>query len=350
MKQKNYAAILPSPSAPLTIQPTPFPTTCPPNSLILHNHAVAINPVDWKIQANGSRFNISYPAILGEDVAGVVLAVGSNVSTLRPGDRVIAHATGLGGGKQSPYGGFQLYPTVTAALTAKVPEFIPLESAAVLPLSISTAAAGLYLKSTLSLRYPSLSPSPSPSQAPTSTLLLWGGSSSIGSSVLQLAHSSRYATLTTASPRNYAYCKSLGAGIVLDYHNPDVVAIAVAVLRASGTRVVGAYDAIGNEATVRQCAGILAALGGGAVASVGSAPEDLPEGVEVKRISAGGVLSEEPEVAERVWGEWVPKALEGGGLVPSPREEVVGRGLGAVQRGLEVQREGVSARKVVVGL
>jgi len=60
---------------------------------------------------------------------------------------------GLGSGN-SQYGGFQLYPRLKAVTVAKVPDDIPLWSAVVLPLSISTAAAGLYLKANLGLKFP----------------------------------------------------------------------------------------------------------------------------------------------------------------------------------------------------
>ena len=349
MKLKNYAAFLPAEGAQLVVEAAPFPTECGENELIIRNRVGAVNPVDWKIQGGGRFFKIKYPAILGEDVAGEVLHVGSKIKKFKVGDRVIAHATGLGRG--SAYGGFQIYPTVTAALTAAVPDYIPLESAAVLPLSISTAAAGLYLKATLGLRYPVLTDNNrhGHSRLQTSaTLLLWGGSSSVGSSVIQFASASGYKVVTTASPSNYSYCKNLGATYVLDYHNPDIVSIVIAVLRAAGTDIAGAYDAIGSETTVRQCASILHAVGGRTIASVGSAPVDLPKGVKVTRIGSSNIVSDEPEVAAKVWGEYVPAALEAAEFIPSPEPLVAGKGLQSVQKGLNRQREGVSAKKVEV--
>jgi len=59
--------------------------------------AASVNPIDWKIRS-GSRqkdVRLSFPAILGRDVSGVVLAVGANVTHFKLGDRVLAlsHAT-----------------------------------------------------------------------------------------------------------------------------------------------------------------------------------------------------------------------------------------------------------------
>src|ERR1019366_4376692 len=54
--------------------------------------AASVNPIDWKMRS-GTRqkdFPLSFPAILGRDVSGVVRAVGANVKHFNPGDRVLA--------------------------------------------------------------------------------------------------------------------------------------------------------------------------------------------------------------------------------------------------------------------
>ncbi|KIX01456.1 uncharacterized protein Z518_09182 [Rhinocladiella mackenziei CBS 650.93] len=351
MQIVNYAAWLPAEKSPLEVATAPFPDLNP-DEIIVKNHAVAVNPVDWKIQTSGG-FGLSYPSILGEDVAGEIVEVGHNVQGLNVGDRVIAHALGLRNG--NAYGGFQLYPRVKVETVAKIPEMLEFKQAVVLPLSISTAAAGLYLKENLGLRYPELESSrpisTSPSTKKNPALLLWGGSSSVGSSVIQLAVASGYDVIATASPANYSYVKSLGASLVLDYHNPDIVPILISLLKENGTPVVGAYDAIGTETTVRQSAAVLYALGGGTVASVVAAPEDLPKNVKVARIGSTNIVSQEGGiVARKVWREYVSAALEKGLLLPAPPELVVGNGLYFVQGGLDRQKSGVSARKVVVTL
>ncbi|KAF2647905.1 GroES-like protein [Lophiostoma macrostomum CBS 122681] len=348
MQLTNFASWIPSEKAQLQVAHAPFPKSGD-DELVIQNHAIAINPVDWKIQSSGG-FSLSYPAILGEDVAGEILEVGSNVrDQFRVGQRVIAHSLGLG--KGSAYGGFQLFSVLKAATTSLIPDDVSFREGAVLPLSISTAAAGLYMKATLGLDYPETKSKMTRSSAKgkkTSTLLLWGGSTSVGSSVIQLASASGYAVTTTASPSNYDYSKTLGANFVLDYHNPDIVPILIALLKDAN--VVGAYDAVGSESTVRQCAAVLDALGGGKIASVGSAPNDLPKRVKIARIGSTGILNQEPEVAQKIWGEYVPAALDAGKLVPAPKALVAGKHLEDVQEGLDVQKKGVSARKVVITL
>lgn len=344
-KPKNFAAILPSPLAQLEVTSRPYPQ-CGDDEIIIKNHVVAINPVDWKIQSPmGRNFNLTYPVILGEDVAGEIVEVGSkSKSKFSVGDRVMAHPLGLGNG--AAYGGFQLYPVLKVATVSKIPDSISFEEAAVLPLSISTAAAGLFMKSTLGLQYPAVD-AETIQRVKGSTLLLWGCSSSVGSSVVQLAKAAGYSLITTASPANFEYCKALGADQVLDYHDTNIAEKLIALLK--GKKLVGAYDAIGSDITVRQSATILHALGGGKIASVGLAPEVFSD-VEVCRVSSGNIVTQEPEVAGKIWGEFVPRALESGSLVARPEAFVAGKGLENIQAGLDRQKAGVSALKVEIVL
>src|ERR1035438_5357464 len=59
--------------------------------------AASVNPIDWKVRSGIRQkdFPLSFPAILGRDVSGVVQAVGANVKHFKAGDRVLAlsHAT-----------------------------------------------------------------------------------------------------------------------------------------------------------------------------------------------------------------------------------------------------------------
>lgn len=349
MQLKNFAAWIPSERGQISVAPALFPK-CGRDELIIKSHVLAINPVDWKIQTLGG-FSVTYPAILGEDVAGEILEVGSDLkSKFQIGQRVMAHT--MWSGKGPAYGGFQLYPLLTGPTTALIPDHISFIEAAALPLSISTAAAGLFMSTALGLEYPKtgLNHAGPLNNADklTPTLLLWGGSSSVGSTVIQMASAAGYAVITTASPSNFQYCKKLGANHVVDYQNPEAISNLISLMK--GKIVAGSYDAIGTDTTIRQCASILHALGGGKVASVGSTPKNVFEDVTICRVSAGTIVMEEPEVAQRIWGEYVPRALKSGELVPSPKALVTGKGLKDVQRGIKRQKLGVSARKVEIVL
>lgn len=203
------------------------------DELLVENHAVAINPVDYKQQDVGI-FIQSYPTILGCDVSGTVVEVGSNVSGFKQGDRVLAHCIGIMTGTAAGMA-FQKYSVVPVELASVIPEEMSFESAAVIPLGLSTAAAGLYEKQNLGLPLPSASPKDT-----GKVILIWGGSSSVGSSAIQLAVASGLSVVTTASKHNFEYCKKLGATKVFDHSSASVVGDLVEEL--SKGEFAGAYD------------------------------------------------------------------------------------------------------------
>jgi NADPH:quinone reductase-like Zn-dependent oxidoreductase len=61
-------------------------------TVLIEAAAASVNPIDWKLRSGMRRkdFPLSFPAILGRDVSGVVRAVGANVNHFKPGDRVLA--------------------------------------------------------------------------------------------------------------------------------------------------------------------------------------------------------------------------------------------------------------------
>jgi NADPH:quinone reductase-like Zn-dependent oxidoreductase len=62
------------------------------NTVLIATTAASVNPIDWKVRSGAMQkvFPVSFPAILGRDVSGVVSAVGANVKNFKPGDRVLA--------------------------------------------------------------------------------------------------------------------------------------------------------------------------------------------------------------------------------------------------------------------
>src|SRR6202166_1406104 len=64
------------------------------DSVLVESSATSVNPIDWKIRSGARQkdFPLNLPAILGKDVSGVVRAVGRNIRTFKPGDRVLAMA------------------------------------------------------------------------------------------------------------------------------------------------------------------------------------------------------------------------------------------------------------------
>jgi len=309
------------------------------DEILIQNHALAVNPVDWKIQDHG-LFVTHYPAIIGSDIAGEVIEVGRNVHKFKKHDRVIAQVIGLDTRKPQD-AGFQHYSTAPASTTAHLPATISYTHGVVLPLAISTAATGLYSpaeKGYLGLPYPSLNP-----PSTTSTLLVWGASSSVGILTVQLAVASGARVVAVASSHNHALLQSLGASAVVDYKTGDVVSNTVQAVKDLGGNFVGIYDAISLEDSYRHVVPILEHLGGN-LATTLPPPETLPAGVKAGHVYAISTYT------HPVWENYVAAALESGALKPAPEPLVIGTGLEHVQAGLEENKRGVSAKKVVIEL
>ncbi|KAI9670380.1 MAG: hypothetical protein M1817_004423 [Caeruleum heppii] len=339
MSLTNQAAWLDGAGQKLRVGPAGV-TEPGPTELLVRNHAVAINPADWIVQDTGMIIK-QWPAVLGCDVAGEVVQVGDNVKEWQEGQRVLAHAIGLGTGKPE-HSTFQQYTIVPSCVTSPIPEDMTYEAACVIPLGLSTAAAGLY-QSDLALPDPSTSPIPT-----GKTILVWAGSSSVGSSAIQLAVAAGLEVVTTASKHNFEYCKKLGAREVVDYRSPSVVEDLVAALPKG--KVVGAFDAIGKRDTIMVIAQVLTQVGADFISAVQSAPEDLPANIKSKPIFATSVAAEPDGTAKAVYKDFLPAALASGQWKPAPGPKVVGTGLEQLQAGVDILRKGVSATKLVVTL
>lgn len=144
-----------------------------------------------------------------------------------------------------------------------------------LPLAISTAAAGLYLPGYLGLDLPSPNANPDTEKKKKKTVLIWGGSSSVGATAIQLARASGLNVITTASMSNFAFVRDLGAVAVFDYRSESVVQDIVREIQGLGGEFVGIYDAISEEGkSLGPLAGVLEGLGlglgkaGGRIAGV----------------------------------------------------------------------------------
>lgn len=144
------------------------------------------------------------------DYAGVVEEVGPGVTKpLKKGDRVCGMAHG---GIDAERGAFGDYIIANASIQLNIPDNVSFEEAATLGVGITTVGQGLYQFLKLPLPTSPLS-TPKP-------ILINGGSTATGILGIQFAKLSGLTVLTTASPHNIEYLKSLGADAVFDYHTP----------------------------------------------------------------------------------------------------------------------------------
>ncbi len=193
----NEAAWINAKGQSLTVSAAPTPQPGP-GEILVRSRAIALNPFDGVVQTLGGLVTpwLIYPAIMGSDVAGEVVSVGASVSAFKPGDRVLGLALGVDKlANRAVEGAFQKYVILRQEAATVLPDSMSFERAAVLPLAVATAACGLFLENQLGLRTPSaVRPEPT-----GKTVLIWGGSTSVGSAAIQLASAAGYEVVTTAS-------------------------------------------------------------------------------------------------------------------------------------------------------
>ncbi|OIW31197.1 zinc-binding oxidoreductase CipB [Coniochaeta ligniaria NRRL 30616] len=332
----NTAAWLMAPKArPFEIKPAPLGTPGE-NQILIRNHAIAINPIDAKIQ-QGIPYPMDYPAILGQDVAGEVVALGPNVTRFKEGDRVTGAAAGFFT-KRNEEKAFQTYTVLDTNLACRIPDSMSFERAAVIPLGLATAACALFSSNLLGLQLPT-----EPAQKPTgSVLLVWGGASSVGLNAIQLAVAAGYEVVTTCSPKNFEYVKQFGPTHVFDYNSSAVVSDLVDAVKGKAT--VGAFDAVGGHAPSVEF--VQKAEGVKFVATAVRGFAEPPEGMKIAQCMS--LVIKDTPVGKAIWEDFLPKALEEGAFVPAPEPLIAGKGLEALQVAIDLKRDGVSAKEKVV--
>jgi NADPH:quinone reductase-like Zn-dependent oxidoreductase len=369
----NRAAWLPKLQQKLKVGPAPY---TPPrsNQIVIRGGAVAINPVDWMVQtASGFLVypHLKAPFTAGTDVSGEVVEIGSSITRFKVGDRVVGYAIGTAGppikGAGSHESAFQEYTVLREHLTTAIPDSMSYEDACVIPMAASTAVCGLFQTDQLNLQFPS-TPSPKPTGK---TLIVWGGSTSVGCNTIQLAVAAGYEVVTTCSPKNFSLVKDLGATQAFDYNSPTVIPDIINYLKPK--TLAGAYSIGAGAADA--CRSILSASKGNKFIAMATYPVPqvpletfaLPRtmfgfvtwsvkhwvlcqfmGVKSKLIF--GFTLVDNGVGKMLYEDYLPQALAEGAFVARPKAMVVGKGLESIQDAFEIQKKGVSAGKIVVSL
>ena len=340
-----------SPGGSLHVGPASVPTPGA-GELVVRARAVAVNPID-ALGGVARRVVLPwlrYPAVLGSDVAREVVAVGAGVEGIRAGDRVVGYAVGVERSRNSAAeGAFRTHVTLLRHLTAPIPGTMSFEQACVLPLALTTAGAGLFERDQLALRLPTAGASPS-----GEVVLVLGGATSVGMNAIQLAHRAGYTVVVTASVANTAALERLGASVVVDYHDADVVEQIVGHLAGrylAGTLVL-ASGAVGQAVAIAAAPRV---PGTRRVASAHPTPRTRVQGVLARRRAVhvtaiwGGRPKDTP-VGPALWVGFLPGALATGRYLAAPGPVVVGHGLDTIPAALRRLRQGARAQKFVVSL
>ncbi|KAG4435038.1 hypothetical protein IFR05_009494, partial [Cadophora sp. M221] len=232
------------------LAPIPIPSV-PDDSILVKTVAVAVNPTDWQtldeVPAPGFA-----QSVLGVDAAGVVVEVGKGVTKdFKIGDRVAGFSHG-GNDRNPVTGTFANYILMKGDISLHIPPNMSFEDAATLPCGMATVGLGLY-------RHLEIPPLTLPVEEKSGDgrgpfILIYGGSSATGSLAIQFAKLSGLTVITTASPRNFDFVRSLGADHVLDYHDPEVGS-KINALTSNTLRLV--FDTIAIPTSSAICAAAL---------------------------------------------------------------------------------------------
>ncbi|KAJ5872853.1 uncharacterized protein N7529_005206 [Penicillium soppii] len=189
---------------------------------------VAQNPTDvqsFDVNAFGDG------AVLGCDFVGEVTGLGDGVTRLGRGD-IVAGLTW--GGEIPGLGGYAQYSVADQRISFKVPAGISRAEASTVPLAATTAWLALFSKCCLNIDR---------SRASKTSILVWGGSSSVGLYTIQLAAIYGFNVITTCRPHNADLVQSYGANHVFDYNDPSVIE----KIKDAAPSLQHIFDTIGNN-------------------------------------------------------------------------------------------------------
>jgi len=184
------------------VLPDPVPG---PRQALVRVRACAVNPIDTYVRAGTVAMPLPLPFVVGCDLAGEVVAVGTDVDRLRPGMRVWGSNQGLLGRQ----GTFAEYAAVDEQWLSPTPDGVTDREAAAAALVSITAHLGLVGRAAV---------------RPGETVFVNGGSGAVGSAVVQIAKILGARVIATAgsAAKRERVC-ALGADVVLDYRAADLV-------------------------------------------------------------------------------------------------------------------------------
>lgn len=220
--------------------PTPEPRE---DEVVVEVHAASVNLLDSKIRNGELKLIVPYrlPLILGHDVAGVVVGVGTRVRKFELGDQVYARADDF------RIGAFAEVIAIKEDSLAHKPKALTMEQAASIPLVGLTAWQALIEKGHLKRG---------------EKVFIQAGSGGVGTFAIQLAKHLGATVATTTSGANADWVKRLGADVVIDYKKEEF------------EKILADYDLVLNsqdEATLERSLTVLRR--GGRLISISGPPD-----------------------------------------------------------------------------
>jgi NADPH:quinone reductase-like Zn-dependent oxidoreductase len=172
------------------------------DDVLVQVHAAGVNLLDSKLRKGEFKLILPYrvPFVLGHDVAGVVVRVGSKVKHFKPGDEVYARPADY------RIGTFAELIAMQEMDVALKPKTLTMEEAASIPLVGLTAWQALVERGQL---------------RQGEKVFIQAGSGGVGTFAIQLARHLGATVATTTSAANADLVRSLGGDVVVDYKKDD---------------------------------------------------------------------------------------------------------------------------------
>ena len=223
------AILMTQPGVPevLQLQDVADPTLSSGSDILVRLKAAGVNPIDTKLRSRGTFYPDNLPTILGCDGAGIVEAVGEQVTRYKPGDEVYFCNGGIGGHP----GNYAELAVVDEAFAAHKPTNISFAEAAAAPLALITAWESLFDRANLET---------------DESVLIHAGAGGVGHVAIQLAKAAGARVITTISDDAKAgFVTELGADATVNYKQCNF-ADAVNTW-TDGTGVDVAFDTVGGK-------------------------------------------------------------------------------------------------------
>jgi alcohol dehydrogenase len=220
--------------------PVPAPG---PRDILVEVRAAGLNPVDFKFRQGKLRVIVrpKLPFVLGNELAGEVIAVGHDVKRFRVGDRVFVRVA------KHRAGAFAEQACVDEDDAAQMPPGLDFPAAAAVPLAGLTALQAL--RDELDVKR-------------GQRVFISGGAGGVGTFAIQIARWLGAHVTTTASKRGEALVRSLGCDEVIDYTTQD--------LSKAGRQFDAGLDLVGGE-SLRQMFEVVKP--GARIVSIAALPE-----------------------------------------------------------------------------
>ncbi|RLV95286.1 Uncharacterized protein JA1_001301 [Spathaspora sp. JA1] len=330
-----------------------------PYQLLIKSEAFAVNPTDWKhiLYGLGKANNI-----IGSDVSGVVVEVGSEVEGFKVGDYVNAFVRGNTSDTEGAFGEYAIInPKVTVKYDHKLTHAESNEAGVIntfegaASVGLGFVTVGLSFSHYLNIDYDQ-------AKNKDKFILIWGGAGATGTLAVQVAKLIYgLQVITTASPKNHKYLKSLGADYVFDYNDANVVE---KIKEVGNNKIIYALDTIAFPETFQKVYDategtpevFLDSLLGVDGSAITTKPErvvhygyTLAYNVLDKEVILGPVsFKQTPELLanyEEFWHTYLPKYLN---QIKHAQLLILKPGLESANEALELSKQGkVSGEKVV---